>query len=256
MASGSQTYNGICADLPVAPRNRSRVAPSAPWRRRSRPNPGRAARPSTPLPEIQRAERPEEQEHAQNEPEVTDAIENERLLAGFGGRRLREPEADQQVRTEADAFPPDEQHGKVRAQHEHQHETGEQVEIGKVARVLGVRFVVHVRDRVQVNQRPDAADHEHHHCAERVEPERQRNLKRPRRKPGVIGLRNRANAADRFETNQVRHRRDADAERQEHGARGQQARHPPGQAAANGGVDQEPGERKQRNQEQQHAITT
>ena len=45
-----------------------------------------------------------------------------------------EPEADQQVRAEADALPADEHHREVGAEHQHQHERGEQVQVREVAR--------------------------------------------------------------------------------------------------------------------------
>ena len=44
------------------------------------------------------------------EAEVADAVDDERLLARVGVRLLAEPEADEQIRTEPDAFPPDEEH--------------------------------------------------------------------------------------------------------------------------------------------------
>ena len=66
------------------------------------------------------------------------------------------PEADQQVRAEADALPADEHHEEVRAEHEHEHERGEEIQVREVARELGIGLVVHVGGRVDVNQRADA----------------------------------------------------------------------------------------------------
>ena len=51
---------------------------------------------------------------------------------------LLEPEADQQVRAEPDAFPADEHHREVRAEDQHEHERREQVQVREVARVLAV----------------------------------------------------------------------------------------------------------------------
>ena len=76
---------------------------------------------------------------AEDEAEVADAVDDERLLAGVGRRLLLEPEADQQVRAEADALPADEHHQEVGAEHEHEHERREQVQVREVARVLARR---------------------------------------------------------------------------------------------------------------------
>ena len=47
--------------------------------------------------EIERAERGPDQEHAQGEAEIADAVDQKGLLAGGGRLGLLEPEADQQV---------------------------------------------------------------------------------------------------------------------------------------------------------------
>ena len=96
------------------------------------------------LVKIEGAEPRKRQQHAEKEAEVADSVDDEGFLAGVGGGLLFEPEADQQVRAQADAFPPDEQHQEIRAQHEHEHERREQVQVREVARVLGVALLVHV----------------------------------------------------------------------------------------------------------------
>ncbi len=63
--------------------------------------------------EVERAEGHEQQEHGEEEAEVTDAVDDERLLAGGRAPVLLEVEADQQVGAEPDAFPADEQHQQV-----------------------------------------------------------------------------------------------------------------------------------------------
>ena len=69
-----------------------------------------------------------------------------------------------------DAFPADEQHEQRPAEHQQQHEEQEQVEVREVARVA--RVVLHVADRVDVDQRADAGDDQRHHGRQPVEVER------------------------------------------------------------------------------------
>ena len=138
--------------------------------------------------EVERAELGEQREHPEDERVVTDAVDDERLLAGVVRRLLLEPEADQQIRAEADALPADEHHREVRAEHQHEHERGEQVQIGEVARELAVDLVVHVRGRVDVDQRADAGDDEDHHRRQRIDAERERDVQIARRDPGVERL--------------------------------------------------------------------
>jgi hypothetical protein len=59
---------------------------------------------------FQRSQRLEQHEHAEQEASVADAIGEEGLLAGARLVGIVEPEADQQVRCEPDAFPADEEH--------------------------------------------------------------------------------------------------------------------------------------------------
>ena len=59
--------------------------------------------------ELQRADGDEDEEHAEGEAEVADAVDQEGLLAGLAGALLAEPEGDEQVRAEAHALPAEEQ---------------------------------------------------------------------------------------------------------------------------------------------------
>ena len=61
------------------------------------------------------------------------------FLPAFGGGVLLEPEADQQVRGEADALPADEHEQEVVGQHQHQHEEHEEVQVGEEAPVASHR---------------------------------------------------------------------------------------------------------------------
>src|SRR5690606_18789244 len=60
---------------------------------------------------LDEAERPqihEDQHHRDEEAEIADPVDDERLLPRVGIRLLREPEADEEIRTEPDALPADE----------------------------------------------------------------------------------------------------------------------------------------------------
>ena len=92
--------------------------------------------------ELERAERVVEQEHAEQEAGVADAVGDEGLLAGARVGQVFEPEADEQVRRKADTFPADEAHQQRATEYQQQHEEQEQVEVREVARVA--RVVLHV----------------------------------------------------------------------------------------------------------------
>ena len=121
------------------------------------------------------------------------------FFAAAIARRPLVPEADQEVRREADESPADEQQQQVAALDEQQHREDEERHVREVAPLLVV--AVHVADRVEDDQRADAADDQHHHRAERVDEERAarprscRSAARSRRssqRAGVPGLRSAA----------------------------------------------------------------
>ena len=85
--------------------------------------------------EVQAPEGLPDQEHGDQEAEVPDPVHDEGLLARVGIGLFGEPEADQEVGAETDAFPPDEHHREAGAQHQDQHECDEQVEVREVPRV-------------------------------------------------------------------------------------------------------------------------
>ena len=136
---------------------------------------------------VARAQTPEEQEGSQQKAGVTDAIDDEGLLAGAGIGFFGKPETDQQVRAQPDAFPTDEQKRQVVGEHEDEHRAGEQVEVGEVAREAGL--VRHVADRVDVDQKADAGDDQQHHGGESVDAKGHIDLQRPGRQPRPQDLR-------------------------------------------------------------------
>ena len=93
IASGSQTCSGICALFPVAPTNRSRqIADSTPNVVVST-----GSRRGGDFTEIERAEGIEDQEDAEDEAPIADAVDDERFLASVARALLLVPVADEQA---------------------------------------------------------------------------------------------------------------------------------------------------------------
>ena len=134
---------------------------------------------------VERAEIREQGEHAHEEGEIADAVDDERLLAGVGRERLIVIETDEQVRAEAHPFPAHEHHQVVVAQDQQQHRRHEQVQVGEVAAVP--LLVGHVAGGVDVDQETHEGDDEQHHRRQPVEQEG-RGDQQVARRPGVEHL--------------------------------------------------------------------
>ena len=119
----------------------------------------------------------EDQEDAEDEAPVADAVGNEGLLPRVRRALLLVPVADQQVRAEAHAFPAHEHHEEVVPQDEREHEEAEEVQVAEEPRDAAARLVGDIRRRVDVNQRADAGDDQQHHPGQRIEAEAPRHLK-------------------------------------------------------------------------------
>ena len=158
-----------------------------------------------------RREAPEEQEHADQERRIADPVGQHRLLAGIGVRHLAVPEADQQVRAEPDALPADEHHRQRVGQHQDQHRAGEEVQVGEISRQVGV--VLHVSDRIEMDEEPDPGDDEDHHGTEGVDAKRQVDRKRPHRDPRIGAI---VERAPRRETPEAADRRRRNREGEQH----------------------------------------
>jgi hypothetical protein len=155
MASGSQVYRGIWADLPVAPTKRHRVmAVMTPL-----PTGYLAAR-GEDFPEVDGPEGPEDQENAQEETEVADPVDHKGLFAGVAGGLLLIPEADEQIGAEPHAFPAHEHQEEVVGAHQNQHEEDEEVEVGEVPGEPSI--IVHVADGVDMDDKADPGNHQQH----------------------------------------------------------------------------------------------
>ena len=152
IASGSQTWSGNWALLPIAPAKISRAMTMivvCVERRRSWSSTSRMS--SVP-------EADEDQHDPEGETDVADAVDDERLLGRERRRALAVPEADEQVARQADQLPGHEHDQEVAGQDQQQHAEHEQVEVGEEAPVA--RVVAHVADRVDVDQQADRRHHD------------------------------------------------------------------------------------------------
>ena len=136
--------------------------------------------------EIQGAEGPEDDEHAQQEAEVADTVDHEGLLARVGRRLLLIPEADEQIGTQPHAFPTHEHQQEVVGAHQQEHVEDEEVEIGEVAGEP--RVVVHVTHGVDVDQGAHSGDHQEHDERQGIDQEGRLGRKVPGGDPGEYHL--------------------------------------------------------------------
>ncbi len=109
----------------------------------------------------------QDEERPEHEADVADDVDDERLDAGSRGRRAPVPEGDQQVGGCADERPADDEDDEVAGQHEQQHREDEEVQVREVA--IEPAVLLHVGDRVQVDERRHAADREDHEHRQRVD---------------------------------------------------------------------------------------
>ena len=116
--------------------------------------------------EAGRAPGDEGQHDRRREAHVADPVDHERLLGGRRRGVLVLPEADEQVGREADALPAEEQPEVVLRHDQHEHRGHEQVEVAEEPHPA--RVVLHVADRVDVDQRADAGDQQQEQRRQRV----------------------------------------------------------------------------------------
>ena len=102
--------------------------------------------------------RGEDEHDPEREPDVADAVDDERLLGGQRRGPLAVPEPDEQVARQAHQLPGDEDDQEVAREDQQQHREHEQVQVGEEAPVA--RVVAHVADRVDVDQQADRRDHD------------------------------------------------------------------------------------------------
>ena len=120
--------------------------------------------------EVDRAGHQEHSEDAEREPEIADAVDDEcldRRRVRFG---LLIPEADEQIAHQADALPAEKQLHEIVRRHQHQHGEGEQRQVREEPRPE--RVVLHVADRIEMDEGGDGGDDDQHHRGERVDAQR------------------------------------------------------------------------------------
>ena len=156
-------------------------------------------------------------EDAEQEAEVTDAVDDERLDGGRVRRRLLEPEANEQIGGDADALPAEEHLHQIVRRHERQHGEGEEGQVGEEARP--VRIVAHVADRVDMHQGRDGVDDDQHDGGQRVDADRPVDRQRARmneRQHRHLDDARAAKADLQEHAPGQKHRRDHQARRHEH----------------------------------------
>ena len=137
IASGSQVCRPICADFPIAPMNsrmqaRSAIDTCQPRKLIVVPTASGALANT-----VSKSSEPKITKTAKMpsaKPKSPTRLTMNALIAAALAVGAVVPEADQQVRAQADAFPAEEQLHEIVGRHQHQHEEGEQAQIGHEAR--------------------------------------------------------------------------------------------------------------------------
>ena len=175
IASGSQTWSGNWALLPTAPqKTRKAIAAIV-----------AVVELGDQLERLADVERPgaDPDEHdPEGEADVADAVDDERLLGGEGGRALRVPEPDQEVRAQAHQLPGGEDGQPAVAQDEQEHAEHEEVQVGEEA--PAARVVGHVAHRVEVDEHADRRHDDEEAGRQLVDVEAHLHLEGAGRDPG------------------------------------------------------------------------
>ena len=132
----------------------------------------------------ERAQAGPEQAQPHQHADVADPVDDERLVGRVAVDLLLVPEADQQVRADADQLPEHEDHEDVARGDQAEHREAKERQIGEKSRIT--RVVVHVAHRVDVDQGRDERDHEEHHRAQVVDGDAQGNRQAGRRIGGRL----------------------------------------------------------------------
>ncbi len=178
IASGSQTCSGNWADLPIAPaKTSSATSISGIGNATSVGLVEHVQR----LADVQGAGVDEDRHDPEREPDVADAVDDERLLRREGRGALAEPEADEQVARQADQLPGHEDQQPRVGEDQHQHAEHEEVQVGEEPPVA--RVVAHVADRVDVHEQADRRDDDQQAGGQLVDEEAGLDVERAGRDP-------------------------------------------------------------------------
>ena len=185
----------------------------------------------------------DDQEHSQQKSKVPNAIHDERFLPRIRRRILAKVEADQQVRSQPDAFPANKQHQEVIRQHQDRHEEHEQIEVSEKPPIPVL--MRHISRGIQVNQEPNSRHHSQHDQRKVIDREPEIHME-----PGNVDPPPRVDVQHQPRSGRqhflpvVRHhQRGHQRKQQRHGCHGGTW-----QAAANGPVNQEAHEGEERNE--------
>src|SRR6201996_1160071 len=209
----------------------------------------RRIHPAEDIREIQAAEVRDQEEHRKQKAEIADPVHDERLLAGIRRGVALEVKANEKVRGETNALPPNEHQQEARCQHEHQHEEHEEVQVREEAPVT--LFLSHIADRVNVNEETDASDDAEHDEREVVDGEGEVDLEAADRDPWgaaereMVGCSGRLHIDPELRNNQRRQRR-----REERNGRNESAREPATQRS----VHEEAGKGQSRDEPEQSIV--
>ena len=124
----------------------------------------------------------DQKEQRDEKSKVANAIDDECLFAGGGSGILSKPEPDQQIRSQAHALPADEHQQIIAGQNQSQHEEHKQIQIAEEA--VEPALLPHVADRINVDKKANAADHQQHNDGEMIEIKRKVCLKAAYANPG------------------------------------------------------------------------
>jgi hypothetical protein len=125
--------------------------------------------PGADLLETETAGGPEQAEDAQQQAEVAHPVDHKGLLGGVGGTVAVVPEAHQQVGAHAHQLPEHIDLEQVGADHQAQHRTAEQGQVGEKAHVALV--MGHVAIGIHHHQQGDGGHQRQHHGPEGIHPE-------------------------------------------------------------------------------------
>src|SRR6266513_1352968 len=190
--------------------------------------------------EIENTQVEEDQEGGEDHADVADGVHDEGLARRQHGRAALEPETDQQVGTEADHGPADDQPDEVAGEDEQQHREDEEVHVGEEARDAGI--LPHVADRVDMDEEADPGDHQDHQGGQRIDIEVEGNVEVAALPPGEVGL------VELLAAQHLRQDHQGEDEGQSDAARADPSDYPAGQQPAEQGVDEKPRERRQKDQ--------